>query len=102
MSVAVVLILVLQLLISFFKIFYYYSEIRGIDVQVTVIFPRSIATYISVNSGLTVMQLQETGSEKNSVQTMPTPDVTKMIIGAMEKNRLRVCVGQDFKFLDFL
>ncbi|HOY39224.1 MAG: hypothetical protein KBB11_08520 [Bacteroidales bacterium] len=48
------------------------------------------------------MQLQETGSEKNSVQTMPTPDVTKMIIGAMEKNRLRVCVGQDFKFLDFL
>lgn len=80
------------------------SELSGTKVHVTIIFPGAIATNIMANSGLVdPNKKSNTGStEKAAMQALSPVKAAELIIEAMEKNKIRACVGKDSKFLDLL
>ncbi len=76
------------------------SELLDTPVKVTIVFPGAIDTNIAANSGAEL----KTGvtKENSSIKMTPAPKAAQIIIEAMEKNRYRVLIGNDAKFLDFL
>lgn len=74
-----------------------HSELRGTKVRVTVVFPGAVATNITANSGVAIPSL---GGPQP--RTYPAARAAIDILNAMERNRFRVLVGPDAKFLDFL
>jgi short-subunit dehydrogenase len=79
-----------------------YSELINTHVKVSVVFPGAIGTNISANSGVETPELS-VGDSKNSKIKMLTPVVAaELIIGGMEKNKVRIFVGKDSEFLNFL
>lgn len=77
------------------------SELRGTNVNVTVVFPGAIETNITTNSGLEDMRASDTSSEEaNKFKPLPAREAAKIIIDGMEKNMYRVLVGKDATFLD--
>ena len=76
-----------------------YAELKGTNVNVSVVFPGAIATNITENSGLG----KPTQKANNSkLKPLPADKAAEIIIEAMEKNKFRVTVGSDATFLDFL
>ena len=76
------------------------SELKGTNVSVTVVFPGAIGTNIAVNSGVSIGN--NTNAEESSHKVLPADEAAKIIIDAIEKNKYRVLVGSDAKFMDFL
>lgn len=77
-----------------------HSELLGTNVHVTVIFPGSINTNITVNSG--VMTPQERSSVDSSKMKMTAPEeAARVILDGIEKNKYRVLIGSDARMLDF-
>lgn len=77
-----------------------YAELRESSVKVTVVHPGAIATNITSNSGVESPKMN-TGSAKGRMTLSPAA-AAKIIIGGMEKNKFRVTVGKDARFLDLL
>lgn len=75
------------------------SELLDTNVKVTVVFPGAIGTNIAANSGVSIANLSK---ESSSIKTLSPVKAAEIIIAAMEKNRYRVLVGSDAKFMDFL
>lgn len=75
-----------------------HSELTDTNVKVTLVFPGAIATNISKNSGLETHK--QSDSEKSGMKTMPSDKAAAKIIKAMEKDKYRVLVGSDAKFMD--
>jgi NADP-dependent 3-hydroxy acid dehydrogenase YdfG len=75
-----------------------YSELKETNVRVTVVFPGGVATNITSNSGLNMPKFDKSGV----MQLMAADKAATIILDAMEKNKYRVLVGSDAKFLDFL
>jgi short-subunit dehydrogenase len=75
-----------------------HSELRDTKVKVTVVFPGAIATNISENSGLKTPEQSDSGG--SGMKTMPSDKAAAKIIDAMEKDKYRVLVGSDAKFMD--
>lgn len=74
-----------------------YTELKDKNVGVTVVFPGAIKTNITGNSGV------EMKASNHSTAKITTPlAAAKQMIKAMEKNKFRLCIGKDAKFLDFL
>ncbi len=77
------------------------SELLDTNVHVTVVFPGAVKTNIAANSGLMTKEEQkkmDTGEMK-----MTAPDqAAHLIIEGIEKDKYRVLVGSDSKFMDFL
>lgn len=76
-----------------------YAELKGTNVNVTVVFPGAIATNITENSGL---GKPKKVSSDSKLKPMPPEKAAQIIIEGMEKNKFRIVVGNDAKFLDFL
>jgi len=76
------------------------SELLDTKVKVTIVFPGAIETNIAANSGAEI----KTGVTKDtsSIKMTAAPKAAQIIIDGMEKNRYRILVGPDAKFLDFL
>lgn len=76
-----------------------YAELKETTVRVTVVHPGAIATNIATNSG---MEVPKNGADtkKPAMQAMPAQDAAKIIIEGIEKDKFRVLVGQDARFLD--
>lgn len=75
------------------------SELTKTNVKVTVVFPGAIHTNIMGNSGLVEEERELT---KKELARLTTPSkAAEIIIDGMEKDRYRVLVGSDAKFLDF-
>lgn len=74
-----------------------YSELMDTNVNVSVIFPGAIATNISKNSGL---EVKENAEESSSFNALPANEAAKIIIKGIEKEKLRILVGSDSKFMD--
>lgn len=76
-----------------------YAELKDTNVGVTIIHPGAINTNITKNSGV-----ERAGADKNeeeqSKRTLPASDAATIMINAIEKNKFRVMVGKDAKFLD--
>ena len=75
------------------------SELLGTPVRVTVVFPGAIKTNISFNSG--VMSLEDRKDLDTGKMKMTLPETAaQIIINGMEKNKYRVLIGSDARFLD--
>jgi len=74
------------------------SELHGSNVHVTVIFPGAVNTNITKNSGV---DMRNSGSEEQAAQTLSAESAATQIVNAIEKNKYRVMVGKDAKFLNF-
>lgn len=77
------------------------SELRGTNVNVTVVFPGAIETNITANSGLADRASSDSANEDaNKFKPLPAKEAAKIIIDGMENNMYRVLVGKDATFLD--
>lgn len=84
-----------------------YAELRRTSVATTIVFPGSIATNITGNSGVQspagVQTPEEAAkqAEASNIKMMPAPEAAKMIVDqAVVKGRYRVTVGKDATLLD--
>ena len=77
-----------------------YVELKDSRVKVTVVHPGAIATNITANSG--VDSLKTNAGFIQDLLTLSPAKAAKIIIKSMEKNKFRVTVGKDARFLDLL
>lgn len=75
-----------------------YAESLGTNMNVMIVFPGAIATDILKNSNVTY----EDKKESSSMKMLPAPEAAKQIIEGIEKNKFKLFVGQDAKFMNFL
>ncbi|MBF4473037.1 SDR family NAD(P)-dependent oxidoreductase [Flavobacterium sp. HJJ] len=74
------------------------SELSNTNVRVSVVFPGAIRTNIMGNSGLSVEEKPISKAEER-ILTLPSK-AAKIIVDGMERNRYRIFVGLDSKFVD--
>jgi len=74
------------------------SELKTSNVKVTVVFPGAINTNITTNSGLEMPEMD--ASKSKAIKTLSAGEAAEIILSAMEKDKYRVLVGQDAKFMD--
>jgi short-subunit dehydrogenase len=79
-----------------------HSELAHTNVKVTVVFPGAVATNIGANSGVTINASPEMEKQQRSIKTLAPDKAAEIIVNGMEKNRYRVLVGSDAKFMDFI
>lgn len=75
-----------------------YSELLPTNVRVTIVFPGAIGTNIVANSGVAI----QGANEQSSAKVLPPQKAAEIIIEGIERNRYRVLVGSDAKFMDLL
>ena len=76
-----------------------YSEMIGTNVHVTIVLPGAMATNISTNSNVTMAGVSNDGG---GMKMLSAADAAKIIIKGMEKNKFKLYVGSDSKFMNFL
>jgi short-subunit dehydrogenase len=74
-----------------------FAELKDTQVKVTIIFPGAIQTNIMTNSGLEAPTQQQ---DSKGMQPMPASDAARIMIEGIEKDKFRVLVGKDARFLD--
>jgi short-subunit dehydrogenase len=74
------------------------AELSQTGVHVTVVFPGAVATNIATNSGVAV----EVKGDRRKFTMRPADRAARDILDGMERNRCRVVVGRDARFLDVL
>lgn len=75
-----------------------YAELKETSVRVTVVFPGTIATNITTNSGVEV----PSSPGSSGMVALPATDAARIILAGMENNQFHVFVGSDSKFMDIL
>ncbi|MDX9930477.1 MAG: SDR family NAD(P)-dependent oxidoreductase [Bacteroidales bacterium] len=76
-----------------------YAELAGTNVKVTLVVPGAIATNITGNSGVDISMGADSDKKTQGIKPMPAPEAARLIIEGMEKDKYRMCVGKDAKFL---
>ncbi len=76
-----------------------YAELQDTNVRVMICLPGAMATNITENSGV-----KYEGSTENAkgMKMVSAADAASQIIKGMEKNKFKIFIGQDAKFLRFL
>ncbi len=77
-----------------------YAELRDTNVKVSVVFPGAINTNITANSG--VHMALPKGAKASDYKTLSSPEAAQIILKGIENNELRIYVGSDSKFMNFL
>lgn len=78
-----------------------YAEMLFSKVRVSIVFPGAIHTNISVNSGLENPGKKGDANQK-SFKMLSPQKAAEQIIAGMEKNKVRIYVGSDSRFMNFL
>ena len=76
------------------------SELAGTGVRVTVVFPGAVSTNITVNSGVKGFELPA-DQQQQRIKILSAAAAAQIIIDGIERDRPRVLVGSDAKFMDF-
>jgi len=76
-----------------------YAELKDTNVKVSIIFPGAVATNITKNSNVEMKPVS--GNTKSYKMTSPEK-AAQIILSGIEKNKLRIIVGSDSAFMDFL
>ncbi|XOV94338.1 MAG: SDR family NAD(P)-dependent oxidoreductase [Bacteroidota bacterium] len=79
-----------------------YGELKKTNVHVTVVLPGAMDTHIMSNSGLETAEEEAEAKKTQKMKALSAPEAAAIIIHGIEKNKFRVLVGGDAKFLDFL
>lgn len=74
-----------------------FAELLDTNVRVTLIMPGAVRTNIAGNSGVSVHMADDRAS---AYQAMPAEKAAEIILQGIEKNKPRVLVGSDARFLD--
>ena len=77
------------------------SELTGTGIGVSVIMPGGVSTGITENSGVKMDASKQQKSSSNYKMTTPE-EAASVIINGIMKNKPRILVGSDAKFMDFL
>ncbi|NLF49458.1 MAG: SDR family oxidoreductase [Acholeplasmataceae bacterium] len=77
-----------------------HGELKDTNIKVTVVFPGGVGTNIMKNSGVN-MDEKKMNEKKASYKMLTPAKAAALIIQGMEKNRYRLCVGSDSRFMDF-
>ena len=77
-----------------------YAELLPTNVRVTAVYPGAVKTEITRNSGVEIKMDASKQSAAN--QALSATEAASIIITAMEKNKFRVLVGKDSKFMDLI
>lgn len=75
-----------------------YAELMNTNVQVNLVAPGAVATNILKNSNVEAPKM--TSNKKMPITS--APDAAKQILNGIRKNKFRVTIGKDAKFLCFL
>jgi len=78
-----------------------YAELLGTRVHVSVVFPGAIGTDIAARSGVE-MDAGATEEGASSFNPMPPEEAAAAILKGIEKDKFRILVGSDAKFMNFL
>jgi NADP-dependent 3-hydroxy acid dehydrogenase YdfG len=78
-----------------------HSECAGTTVRVTVVFPGSVGTNITTNSGVDI-PVSDADAQKMARRVLSADKAARLILDGMEKNAYRVMVGSDAKLMDRL
>jgi short-subunit dehydrogenase len=78
-----------------------HSELMDTNVKVTVIFPGAIGTNIAANSGVG-LNMDSAEASQSSIKMLEPSKAAEIIVNGIEKDRYRVLVGSDSKFMDFI
>ncbi len=76
-----------------------YAELRHTPVRVTVVFPGAIGTNITQNSGV---QAPAMPKNAKAYPTTTATEAARLIVRGIEKNALRVYIGNDAKLMNWL
>ena len=77
-----------------------HSELLSTNVRVTVVFPGAIGTNIAANSGLgDSLQMD---NQQSSIKMLAPSKAAQIILDGIERDRYRVLVGSDARFMDLL
>jgi short-subunit dehydrogenase len=79
-----------------------YAGLMDTNVKVSIVFPGAIATNITKNSGVDVPVSADRDADTSKFNPMPPADAAREIIDGMEKDKVRIMVGKDAKFLNLL
>lgn len=74
-----------------------YAELKDTKVGVTVIHPGAVNTNIAKNSGVEIKGMEDQAS---AYKALPASKAAEIMVKAIEKNKFRVMVGNDARFLD--
>ncbi len=78
-----------------------YAELLGTNVHVSIVFPGAIGTDIAARSGV-VMDAAAAEEGASSFNPMPPAEAAAAILKGIEKDKFRILVGSDAKFMNFL
>lgn len=76
-----------------------HAELAETSVRVTLVLPGAVNTNISSNSGI---EMPKADSSAAAMPMLSADKAAEMIVDAMEKDRYRVLVGQDARFMDLI
>jgi len=76
-----------------------YTELKKTNVRVTLVLPGAIDTNIVKNSGVEIPSIS---NQKYSFKPLSPEIAVREIIKAIEKEKFRICIGKDSKFIDIL
>lgn len=76
-----------------------YAELLNTNVHVTLVMPGAVNTHIAVNSGVAV-PVSSNKNDKVNYKTLSAEKAAEIILNAIERNKVRVLVGSDARFLD--
>jgi short-subunit dehydrogenase len=78
-----------------------YAELLNTNVRVSAIFPGAVATNITANSNVTVAAVKQ-GKKQKSHKTLSAQKAAEIIVKGIQKEKFKVLVGKDAKFMDFI
>jgi short-subunit dehydrogenase len=79
-----------------------YAELLNTNVHVTVVYPGSIGTDIAKNSGVRMDQMSDEEMQESMQNTLSPSEAAEIIVKGIKKDKFRILVGSDAKFMDFL
>lgn len=79
-----------------------HSELADTNVRVSVVFPGAVGTNIAANSGVGLELGSEDVASRRSFEPMEPAKAAQMIVDGIEKDRYRILVGSDAKFMDLI
>lgn len=79
-----------------------YAGLMETGIRVSIVFPGAIATEITKNSGVEIPGSEKRETDSSKFNPMPASDAAREIISGIEKDKVRIMVGKDAKFLNLL
>ncbi len=75
-----------------------YAELADTSVRVTIVFPGAVGTDIAAHSGVKI----SAGADQQTYKSLPADKAAEIILEGIQKNRFRILVGQDARFMDLV